>query len=233
LSSWLQQGGTLIALSSSARAFSAAGLVQAPLRSAVMERYPALNFGRTPAESNLQDFIKATGSQGSSISTQRSWMPTAPVIGPGMQPFMPAGSAAFAWSANMAGAAVSTTPVAPLKYLPKGAYLRVDLKPQHWLGYGSSERLPVLFRESDTFIVDNAAIELVGRYAAPQELVLSGLVWPEAAGFIADTAYLLRERQGRGQVILFATDPVFRGYSLGTRRLFLNAAILGPGLREV
>ena len=35
---------------------------------------------------------------------------------------------------------------------------------------------------------------------------------------------------GRGQIILFADDPNFRGYFWGTSRLFLNAVLLGPGV---
>ena len=31
-------------------------------------------------------------------------------------------------------------------------------------------------------------------------------------------------------MILFGGDPNFRGYFLGTRRLFLNAVLLGPGV---
>ena len=52
-------------------------------------------------------------------------------------------------------------------------------------------------------------------------------------GYVAGTAYLTRERMGQGQVVLFANDPVFRGYSLGTQRLFLNAALLGPGFKSI
>ncbi|TVQ32641.1 MAG: peptidase [Phycisphaeraceae bacterium] len=61
-------------------------------------------------------------------------------------------------------------------------------------------------------------------------LRMSGLLWPEAAQRLANTAYLTRERVGAGQVILFATDPVFRGGSMGTGRIFSNAVIYGPGM---
>jgi len=73
-------------------------------------------------------------------------------------------------------------------------------------------------------------VVVAGRWAGPAQLHLGGLLWPEAAGRIAQTAYLTRERKGRGQVILFAGDPNFRGCFWGTQRLFLNAALLGPGL---
>ena len=38
------------------------------------------------------------------------------------------------------------------------------------------------------------------------------------------------ERVGSGQVILFAEDPYFRGYTEGSGRMLANAIILGPGM---
>jgi hypothetical protein len=61
-------------------------------------------------------------------------------------------------------------------------------------------------------------------------LRMSGLLWPEAADRLANTAYLTREPLGSGQVILFAADPNFRAATLGTSRLFINAVVLGPGM---
>lgn len=59
---------------------------------------------------------------------------------------------------------------------------------------------------------------------------MSGLIWPEAAQRIANTAYLTREQMGSGQVILFSGQPNFRGSARGTNRLLLNAIVYGPGL---
>ena len=61
-------------------------------------------------------------------------------------------------------------------------------------------------------------------------LRMSGLLWPEAGQRMVNTAYLTRESSGRGQIILFANQPNFRGATLGTSRLFLNALVYGPGL---
>ncbi len=89
----------------------------------------------------------------------------------------------------------------------------------------------MLFREGDALVAGEAS-HLVGQFEVPSRLALSGLVWPEAAAYIARTAWLIRESAGRGQTILFCTDPVFRGYSLGTERLLLNSVLLGPAFRR-
>jgi hypothetical protein len=59
---------------------------------------------------------------------------------------------------------------------------------------------------------------------------MSGLLWPEANQRIANSAFLTRERKGNGQVILFAAQPVFRGSTMATNRLLLNAIVYGAGL---
>lgn len=73
----------------------------------------------------------------------------------------------------------------------------------------------------------------VGWAALPPDtalrLRLSGLLWPEAAHRIANCAWCTREGHGRGQIILFATPPAFRGTSRATARVFLNAIVYGPG----
>ena len=62
---------------------------------------------------------------------------------------------------------------------------------------------------------------------------MSGLVWPEAAQRIANSAYLTRERVGKGQVILFSGEPNFRGSTLEQTDFLLNAVIYGAGLVQV
>ena len=74
----------------------------------------------------------------------------------------------------------------------------------------------------------------VGWSSIPDEyqltLRMSGLLWPEANQRLANSAYLTREQKGRGQIILFASQPTFRGSTYATRRLLLNALVYGPGL---
>ncbi|NVK10898.1 MAG: peptidase, partial [Gammaproteobacteria bacterium] len=65
---------------------------------------------------------------------------------------------------------------------------------------------------------------------AQVQLRMSGLLWPEASQRILNTAYLVRESVGRGQLIMFANEANFRGAALGSRRMLLNALVLGPGM---
>ena len=65
---------------------------------------------------------------------------------------------------------------------------------------------------------------------ADMRLRSSALVWPEAGRRWAETAYATVEAVSKGQSILFANDPFFRGYFEGSLRLLLNAIVLGPGM---
>ena len=60
-------------------------------------------------------------------------------------------------------------------------------------------------------------------------LRMSGLLWPEAANSLMNSAYVTRDRVGHGQVGCFAGPPTFRGATLGTARLLHNAIVFGPG----
>ena len=89
--------------------------------------------------------------------------------------------------------------------------------------------MPALVAADDA-LVGVPPVEVPARFADPAHLHLGGLLWPEAAGRIAETAYATREGRGRGQVILFLSSPEFRGYTLGTRRMLVNALLYGPAL---
>ena len=115
------------------------------------------------------------------------------------------------------------------RFHPSGAILRVDLDPEHWLAFGCGERVAAMMQAEEVLLARDP-VTTVGRFAGPSTLHVGGLLWPEAAGRIAQTAYATRESRRRGQIILFAGDPNFRGYFWGTERLFLNAVLLGPGL---
>jgi hypothetical protein len=114
-------------------------------------------------------------------------------------------------------------------FSPEGTFLAGTVDTEHWLGFGLPERLPVLFWGSRAFMSKHP-VQTVVRLDEKNKLRLSGLLWPEAKERLAGTAYATVESMGRGQLILFATDPTYRMWLPGVQRLFANAVLLGPGM---
>ncbi len=115
---------------------------------------------------------------------------------------------------------VATTP---------GAILRVQLNPTHFLAFGSVPEQVVLTNSKLIFTPSKEGTN-VGIYAKENTRV-SGFVWPDSLERLAGSAYLMDENVGRGHVILFADDPVFRLLWPRLTRLFMNSVFLAPSLR--
>ena len=136
-------------------------------------------------------------------------------------------------------------------FMPSGAMIAGRVDQKHWLTFGTPESLPLLYGNYPVLMTgDNAeAVVRVGEFVQNDEIEnyrsinwsslppgkdlnvrMSGLVWPEAAQRIANSAYLTRESVGKGQIILFSGEPNFRGSTRGTNRLWLNAVVYGAGL---
>ena len=110
-----------------------------------------------------------------------------------------------------------------------GAYLRMNLDPEHWLAAGTDFEMGVLVESRRVFtpIALDKGMN-VGVYAKKDKLRMSGLVWDEAQTALAQKAYLIHQQSGAGHVIAFAEEPNYRAYTEGTMLLFANAVILGP-----
>ena len=74
---------------------------------------------------------------------------------------------------------------------------------------------------------DLRAGEAVIRLAAENRVRLSGYFWPEMPAKVALSPYVWTERAGRGRVIAFAHDPVYRDLYRGMLPIFANAVLLG------
>lgn len=208
---WVQDGGTLIAAGSAASAFLGSDL------SAVKRRRDVLD--------ELAVFAEAVERERSAASATFDpavvWGDEAREVEAAPDDEEPRGSVRDrdamkrddAWSRLFA---------------PSGVFARGDLDERHWLTFGLGDRLPVMVSGA-TVLMAKHPIRTPVRLAAADQIRLSGLMWPEARERHADSAWATVERRGRGQVILFAHDPVFRGYTDGTGRLFRNAVLLGPG----
>jgi hypothetical protein len=115
-------------------------------------------------------------------------------------------------------------------FAPAGTTLRVDLDNDEWLTFGLDEKVPVMMTSSTALVAKYPLVRTVGRFAPAPALRIAGLLWPEARLRLAGTPYCTQESMGRGQVILFAGQPNFRAYFRGAERLLSNAILFGPGL---
>jgi hypothetical protein len=114
------------------------------------------------------------------------------------------------------------------RFAPAGVILRGRVNPDAWITAGFGAEMPVFSRGSNVFLAGDS-VQTAVRLADSESLRLGGLLWPEARERLAESAWLTVESAGRGQVILFAASPCFRGSFRGGARLFSNAVVLGPG----
>jgi hypothetical protein len=114
-------------------------------------------------------------------------------------------------------------------FAPQGVYLRGLVNTAEWITAGCGDEMPVYFDGSQV-LLSRRPVRTPVRLAPAAELRIGGLLWPEARQRLAESAYLTVERLGRGQVILFAAQPGFRGYNAATARLLANAIVYGPGV---
>ena len=107
-----------------------------------------------------------------------------------------------------------------------GAIFSADLDITNPLGFGYADRKIALYRNSNTLleVSDNPYNTVIKYDAAP---LLNGYVHPKTLKKIANSAGLLLGSRGRGNVIMFADNPNFRGTWLGTSKLFFNALFYG------
>ena len=106
-----------------------------------------------------------------------------------------------------------------------GTILRGAVDVTHPLGFGLEPRLALLNRTSPVLELSDAGEHVV--HYPKDALRVAGFLTPEAEKKLGLTAYAVRERVGRGHVVLFAENPAFRGFWEGTARLLANAIYFG------
>jgi hypothetical protein len=212
LNDWVSDGGTLIAIGTSAAwaADTATGLSRVRLRSQVLDKlglYSAARERELAAEApNVDTMALYYPDKANPDTTEDETKKSGPV------------DDAFKEAEEFAD-----------RFSPGGTILRADLDTEHWLAFGMGNRLPVMTYSNDVFLAASP-VTTVARFTPNEaDLRLSGLLWPEARQRWAGSAWATRERKGSGQVILFATDPNMRAYFYGTRQMLLNAVLFGPG----
>lgn len=211
LKTWVQDGGTLIALGNGAAflADSATGLSQVKLKRQALAK--------------LADYEKALQLERSAGKTAIDSL----AIWEGKTTAGAAGNAAEGQKSPDQKTLKELDKRQRL-FRPGGSILNVELNPEHWLSFGVGERVPALMYTSYAYMAKRP-VQTAGRFSEASSLRLSGLLWPEARERWANTAYVTTERKGSGQIVLFAHEANYRSYFYGTGKILLNAMILGPG----
>ncbi len=127
-------------------------------------------------------------------------------------------------------------PPAPVAYEDKRDYDREEritgavfagvIDPTHPLGFGYEGEQIFIHKEGEKgFEPGENPFGLVVRYA--DEPLASGYASPANLERLSGKGMLAAERVGAGSVILFADNPTFRAYWLGTKRLISNSLFFG------
>jgi hypothetical protein len=109
-----------------------------------------------------------------------------------------------------------------------GAIFRAALDRSHWLTAGYERAELAVMVSGNTFLAPSTTGANPVAFVAQRPL-LSGFAWPNTERLITRTTWAAVERQGRGHVVLFAEDPLFRAFWRGTARLVTNAMLFGTG----
>ncbi len=111
-----------------------------------------------------------------------------------------------------------------------GAFLRAGVFPEHWITFGTPEKLDVFFEGN---VILSPPPLAKGRslvtFVRKDAVLSSGFCWPETLPLIAETPYIVYQPLGKGHVVGFTDDPNFRAMFPALKRLFINAVMFSPG----
>ena len=232
LMDWVKQGGTLIANNASSRSIISSNIGNVKNLNKTFENSKTFNFDLMREIYSLEDQIDITNANDNKANLQISypWESTDKTYTKDQLEMRDK------WQSLL---------------MPSGAFVATRNDDEHWLTFGTDKILPVLYSNYPILMTggNSEAVLRIGELMPNSEISenrtinwsqipagydmnvrMSGLVWPEASQRIANSAYLTRERIGKGQIILFSGEPNFRGSARGTNRLWLNAVVYGSGL---
>jgi hypothetical protein len=110
-----------------------------------------------------------------------------------------------------------------------GSDFDVVLDRTHWLTAGFADPRLTVMMDGSTFLKPSREGSNVAVFPTTGLLARAGFVWPENTDrLLRGTSLLIEEPLGDGHVILFANEPMFRGWWRALDRLVLNAILLGP-----
>jgi hypothetical protein len=107
-----------------------------------------------------------------------------------------------------------------------GAIFQSDLDISNPIGFGVNERRLFINKNGPTILLPSRnKYATVARYTATS--FINGYASKENVSRVNNSAAIVTSAEGAGTVVLFADDPTYRSYWLGTNRLFLNALFFG------
>ena len=107
-----------------------------------------------------------------------------------------------------------------------GAIVMTSVDNSHPVAFGYNAELP-LFRRGETLLkASENPFATPVRYT--DKPLASGFIGEQRLAEISGQAAVIAERHGKGLLVRFANDPIFRGYWRGTERLWVNALYFGP-----
>ena len=228
---WVKQGGTLIANNRSTRSIISSDVSSVKSLNKTFDKSKDFNIDLMREIYSMEENIDITDANKNRVNTEISYpWESSDVIYSKEQLEM-----RDKWQSTL---------------MPSGAIVSARAATDHWLTFGAEDVVPVLYGNYPILMTggnSQAALrigELLPNNDAQTKTInwsqipsgydlsvrMSGLVWPEASQRIANSAYLTREKIGKGQIILFSGEPNFRGSARGTNRLWLNAVVYGSGL---
>lgn len=106
-----------------------------------------------------------------------------------------------------------------------GSIFEAELDTTHPLAFGYDETIPVFRRGTRFYEPHEEPGHTVGTYTDTPRI--SGYISDPVEEIAQESAALVAERRGSGQVILLMDNPNFRAFWYGTNGLFLNALFFG------
>ncbi|MDH3903078.1 MAG: hypothetical protein OES90_07635, partial [Xanthomonadales bacterium] len=110
-----------------------------------------------------------------------------------------------------------------------GAIVQARIDNTHPIAFGLNNEMPLFRRGSTLLKASEDPFATPVRYT--QEPLLSGYIGEQLLSEMSDQPAVIAERQGKGLVIRFANNPIFRGFWRGTERMWVNSLYFGALVR--
>ncbi len=109
-----------------------------------------------------------------------------------------------------------------------GAHFDAVFDMTHWLTLGVAKQRMTVMMDGDAFLKLSKEGSNVAVFPATGPLKRAGFAFPDnTERLLKGTALVVEERVGRGHLVMFANDPMFRGWWRALDRVVLNAVLLG------